>query len=176
MRKQAFLFIIIASCVYISCNSGGMSGTAKKNLEVNQAIMKAYEAGDFSKMGDYIATDAVDHAGESGDIKGLENIIAEMKRYKSMMKDTRTEIIREMADNEYVITWAKFSGTLTADGMGMKAGDKMNTSSVDVAKFKDGKATEHWTFMDSAEMMKMMSSMQPAAPAQEMKKDSVKAN
>ena len=32
-----------------------------KNKEVNTAIMKAYESGDFSKMGDYIATDAIDH-------------------------------------------------------------------------------------------------------------------
>jgi predicted ester cyclase len=172
MKKQTLWFIIISSCVYMSCNSGGISATAKKNMEVNSAIMKAYEAGDFSKMGDYIAADAVDHGGEKGDVKGLENIISEMKRYRGMMTDTKTEIVKEMADDEYVMTWAKFSGTLTADGMGMKAGDKMSTASVDVSKFKDGKAVEHWMFMDGAEMMKMMSMMPQQMPA-EIKKDSV---
>jgi hypothetical protein len=28
--------------------------------------------------------------------------------------------------------------------------------SIEVAKFKDGKAVEHWSFMDMQDMMKMM--------------------
>jgi predicted ester cyclase len=129
--------------------------------------MKAYEAGEFDKMKDYIAADAIDHAGEKGDITGLDSIVAEMKRYKAMMKDTKTEVLKEMADDEYVFVWGKFSGTMTADGMGMRAGDKMNMTSVDVAKFKDGKAVEHWMFMDAADVNKMMMSMMPpgAPPA-----------
>ncbi len=158
MRKLIFCSTILFSCVFISCNSGsgGLSATAKKNLEVNKTIMKAYEAGDFSKMGDYIAANAVDHAGENGDINGLESIIKEMQRYRDMMTDSKTEVKREMADDEYVMTWGKFSGTLKADGMGKKAGERMEMTSVDVSRFKDGKAVEHWSFADPNEMMKMM--------------------
>ena len=65
--KKLFACLLAAGTVsFFSCNSGGESATAKKNKEVNDAIMKAYEAGDFSKMGDYIAADAVDHGGETG--------------------------------------------------------------------------------------------------------------
>jgi predicted ester cyclase len=163
MQKLLFLSLAIFSFACMSCNSGGPSATAKKNLEVNTAIMKAYEAGDFSKMGDYIAADAVDHGGEKGDVKGLDNIVSEMKRYREMMKDTKMEMVKEMADDEYVMTWGKFSGTLTADGMGMKAGDKTSMTSIDVTKFKDGKAVEHWIFMDGAEVNKMMQAMMPPA-------------
>lgn len=150
----------------ISCSSdsGGMSATAKKNKEVNDAIMKAYEAGDFSKMSDYIAADAVDHGGESGDIKGLDNIVAEMKKYHDQMPDMKSETIKEMADDEYVMVWSKTSGTAKTDGMGMKAGQKMEMTAVDVAKFKDGKAVEHWIFMDPNEMMKMMMPAQGQMP------------
>jgi predicted ester cyclase len=170
MKKQNLLVALIGSLVLISCKDdgdNGLSATAKKNLEVNNAIMKAYEAGEFDKMKDYIAADAIDHAGEKGDITGLDSIVAEMKRYKAMMKDTKTEVLKEMADDEYVFVWGKFSGTMTADGMGMRAGDKMNMTSVDVAKFKDGKAVEHWMFMDAADVNKMMMSMMPpgAPPA-----------
>ncbi len=167
MRKLIFFSAILFSCVIISCNtgSGGLSATAKKNLEVNSAIMKAYEAGDFSKLGDYIAADAIDHAGENGDINGLENIIKEMQRYRDMMTDSKTEVKRELADDEYVMTWAKFSGTLKADGMGKKAGEKMEMTSVDVSKFKDGKAVEHWAFADMNEMMKMMMGNTTKMPA-----------
>lgn len=133
----------------LSCSSGGgMSATAKKNKEVNSAIMKAYETGDFSKMSEYIAADAVDHGGEKGDVKGLENIVSEMKRYKSMVTDMKSTIIREMADDEYVMTWATMSAKMN--------GTEMSMSSVDVSRFKDGKAVEHWVFMNPMDMMKMM--------------------
>lgn len=156
--KNLLVLSVIAICsIFISCNSeGGMSATAKKNLEVNSAIMKAYEAGDFSKMGDYIAADAVDHGGESGDVKGLENIISEMKKYRAMMPDMKTTTVKEMADDEYVFTWATVSGTME--------GKATTMSSVDVSKFKDGKAVEHWVFMNPAELMQMMPDHMPAAP------------
>ncbi|HEV8270974.1 MAG TPA: ester cyclase [Chitinophagaceae bacterium] len=159
MKKLFFILTIASVSSLISCNSdsGGMSATAKKNKEVNEAITKAYESGDFSKMGDYIAADAVDHASETGgDIKGLDNIVAEMKKYHDQMPDMKSETFRTMADDEYVMTWSKTSGTAKTDGMGMKAGQTMSMTSVDVAKFKDGKAVEHWIFMDPGEMMKMM--------------------
>ena len=152
--KKIFLFFLAAgSLVFLSCNNeGGMSAAAKKNKETNDAIMKAFEAGDFSKMGDYIAADAVDHGGETGDIKGLENIVNEMKRYHAMMPDMKATMSRSLADDEYVFTWATMTGTMN--------GKAVTMSSVDVSKFKDGKAVEHWVYMDPKEMMQMM----PPAP------------
>jgi predicted SnoaL-like aldol condensation-catalyzing enzyme len=157
MKNLLFLFVIAVSSICISCgNSGGMSATAKKNLEINDSIMKAYEAGDFSKMGDYIAADAVDHGGEKGDVKGLEAIVSQMKVYREQMPDMKSTMTRSLADDEYVYTWAKVSGTM--------GGKQTEMSSVDVSKFKDGKAVEHWIYMDPKEVMQMMQSM-PAPPA-----------
>jgi predicted SnoaL-like aldol condensation-catalyzing enzyme len=155
--KNIFLLLSVAVCsTFISCNSGGgMSATAKKNLEVNDDIMKAYEAGDFGKMGDYIAADAIDHGGEKGDVKGLENIVSQMKLYREQMPDMKSTMTRSLADDEYVYTWAKMSGTM--------GGKQTEMSSVDVSKFKDGKAVEHWIYMDPKEVMQMMQSM--PAPA-----------
>jgi len=140
--------IVLLTIGFLSCNSGGMSSTTKKNLEVNSAIMKAYEAGDFSKMGDYIAADAVDHGGESGDVKGLDSIVSGMKHYRAQMPDMKATVVKEIADDEYVFSWSKVAGTMN--------GQKTEMTSIDVSKFKDGKAVEHWTFMDPNEMMKMM--------------------
>ena len=151
MKNLLFLFITAVSCIFISCNNGSMSATAKKNMEVNDAITKANEAGDFTKMGDYIAVDALDHGGEHGDVKGLDSIVSEMKRYRAMMPDMKSTMTKSLADDEYVFTWSKVSGTLR--------GNSSEMSSVDVSKFKDGKAIEHWIFMDPNDMMKMMQSM-----------------
>jgi len=158
MRKLFFITALILLNVLIACNSdsGGMSATAKKNKEVNAAIMKAYEAGDYSKMGDYIAADAVDHGSYIGDVKGLDSIVAAMKIYHDQMDHTKSEVIREMADDEYVIVWSKVSGTPKTNMMGMKAGQPFTMTSVDVARFKDGKAVEHWIYMDPKDLAQMM--------------------
>jgi predicted ester cyclase len=163
MKKLILVSFAAVCSFFIACDSDQdeISAVTKKNMEVNKAIMTAYEAGDFSKMGDYIAADAVDHGSEKGDVKGLDSIVAMMKMYRNSMSDMKSEVIKELADDEYVMTWAKFSGTTTADAVGMPPNQKVEMSSVDLTKFKDGKAVEHWVFMDPNEMMKMMMSSQP---------------
>ena len=153
--KKLFTFCLLApALVLLSCGGGGgMSSKAKKNLDVNSSIMKAYMAGDFSKMGDYIAADAVDHGGEKGDIKGLDSIVAMMKVYQGQMTDMSYKVIKELADDEYVFSWTSVSGKM--------GGQQMNMASLDVSKFKDGKVTEHWVFMDPREVAQMMQGMQP---------------
>lgn len=148
--KSLWTVVTLAACsLLFSCNNnGGMSATAKKNMEVDAAITKAYQSGDFSKMGDYIAADAIDHGGEKGDVKGLDNIVAELKRYHEMMPDAQSTNIKTMADDEYVFNWSKVTGTMN--------GQKTTMTSVEVSKYKDGKAVEHWIFMDPLEMAKMM--------------------
>jgi len=158
MKKIIALTVIAVCGFYSTTMAQGMSAKAKKNWEVNTAIMKAYAAGDFSKMGNYIAADAVDHGSETGDIKGLDNIVKEMKRYHDMMPDMKYVVVKELADDEYVFSWTKITGTMNG---------KMTTmNGMDVSKFKDGKAVEHWVFMDPKDMMQMM----PPPPAPEEKK------
>jgi len=166
MKKLLFAPILLLGIFMISCsNEGGMSATAKKNLDANHAIIKTFETKDFSKLGDYIAEDGVDHAGMTGDIKGLAAMKAEFEKMSAVNENPKTEIIKELADDEYVMSWLRFTGTLKVDQAGMgKAGDKYDMKSMELSKFKDGKAVEHWSFMEVADMMKMMSSMQTPPP------------
>ena len=176
MKKLLFLTTITSLFFFTSCDNdkeAGMSEKAEKNLEAMHGITKCFDTKDFSKLGDYIAEDAVDHAGEQGDIKGLANMKAEFEKMSAGMDNGKTEVIKELADDDYVMSWMHFTGSLKTDMMGMKAGDKYDMAAIEVSKFKDGKAVEHWTFMQPADMMKMMGSAQGAMPMPEMKKDSV---
>jgi len=154
--------ILVLGCFFISCNSagtGGMSDKAKKNLDNSHAITKMFESGDFSKIGDYIAADAVDHATPKGDVKGLDSIKAMFNMYAGMMSDTKIETVKELADDDYVVAWIKQSWTAKTNDpmMGMKAGDKGTMESVEVTKHNaDGKITDHWGFISTGDMMKMM--------------------
>ena|SRR5215510_1016046 len=158
MKKLLFVFVV--SCFFFSCQpSGGMRPTAKKNLETAQAVAKMFESGDFGKVGDYIAADAVDHAGMTGDVKGLDNIRASFTQMTGMMTDMKNEIVKELADDEYTFQWMKQSSTMKVDAMGMKAGTKNSLDAIEVSKFKDGKITEHWSFLSTTDLPKMMSAM-----------------
>jgi predicted ester cyclase len=161
MKK--FLFIISAGllCCCFSCKdekSGetGGNSAAQKNLDVAHAINKAIETGDVSKLGDYIAVDGVDHSGEKGEVKGLDSIKAELAGIHNMYSDVKIETIKEVADSEYVFEWWTFSATCTKAQMGMPAGSKINNGSLNITKFKDGKATDHWQLLQNADIMKMM--------------------
>ena len=166
MKKILFMTLALPGVFFISCtnDSGGLSATAKKNMETNHAIQKAFETKDFSKMGDYIAEDGVDHAGEKGDVKGLANIKAEMEKMAAYSENDKNEIIRELADDEYVMSWCRYTGTVKMAWMGLKPGDKIDMKAIEVSKYKDGKAVEHWSFMQPNDMMKMMGTPPPPMP------------
>ena len=166
MKKVASTLVLALSCYFISCmqkTGNSISPAAQKNLDASHAVTKCFESKDFSKLGDYIADDAVDHGGQNGDIKGLDNLKAEFAKYVANVENQKTEIIKELADDDYVMSWARYTGTMTAAGMGLKAGDKYDMKMMDVSRFKDGKAVEHWVFMTPDEMMKMMPPQQQPA-------------
>lgn len=167
MKK--FLFIASAGCILLltSCSdkkeAGGMSDKAKKNIETSRAIAKMFESGDWSKIGDYIAPDGVDHATMKGDAKGLDAIKANFAEMGNMMKDFKNEVVKEIADDDYVFQWMKETSTMKVDAMGMKAGSTNTMNAIEVSKFKDGKSVEHWSFIDWNDMMKMMPPPPPPA-------------
>jgi predicted SnoaL-like aldol condensation-catalyzing enzyme len=164
MKK--FLFIIPAGfiCLLISCSSkkeggGGMSDKAKKNLEASHIVSDAFKSGDPSKIDDAVAADFVDHT-DRGDMgrDSLKAMITLMKKDSGNMKMT---LIKELADDDYVFSEMEFTGT--SDGsMGMQVGP-YDFHAMQVVKFKDGKAIEHWEYMRYAEMMKMMAPPPPPA-------------
>ncbi len=162
MKKFFFAIAAGTLCFCISsCNTNSpyenkADSTAEKNLAAANGINNAIQTGDVNNLGDYIATDGVDHAGMNGDVMGLDSIKAELAKVHNMSPDMKRETVKELADDEYVFQWLRFTGTAATSDMGMPAGTKYDMTSIEVSKFKEGKAIEHWTFMQPADMMKMM--------------------
>jgi predicted SnoaL-like aldol condensation-catalyzing enzyme len=157
--KKLFLFVCTVGCfAFFSCsnNNGGMSDKAKKNLDNARAIAKSFETKDISKLDDYIDKDVVDHAAPGGEAKGIENLKKMFQQMQSVMSDSKMETVKELADDDYVYQWMKESWTQTQEAMGMKPGS-YTFNAIEVSKFNaDSKVTEHWSFIDVNDMMKMM--------------------
>jgi predicted ester cyclase len=156
MKRLAFVTMFAAICICSFAQKSSMSSTAQKNLATARAVAKMFESGDYSKAGDYIAADAVDHAGMQGDVKGLDSIKAMFNQVSTMMGNFKNETVHELADDEYVFQWMKETSTAKTDAMGMKAGQTVTMSAIEVTRFSNGKIVEHWTFVNMADAMKMM--------------------
>lgn len=159
MKK--YLLAVVASLFLfcMSCNNKAgddkMSGQVEKNIAASHVVSDAFQTGDISKIDSVVASDFVDHT-ERGDM-GRDSLKAMITMWHGASKDAKMEIIKELADDEYVFSWMRFTGT--SDGsMGMPAGP-YDMRSIEVVRFKDGKAVEHWGFMEPREMMKWMQQM-----------------
>jgi predicted SnoaL-like aldol condensation-catalyzing enzyme len=157
--KKIFLTFTCGVFLLTSCNSGKKEDSttgkdnvmSQKNLDASHVVNKAFETGDPSGIDGVVASDFVDHT-EKGDMN-RDSLKAAVKMVHATNKDMKMDIIKELADGDYVFSMMRFRGT--SDGSMMPAGP-YDMHAVEVVKFKDGKAVEHWEYMEPGEMMKMM--------------------
>jgi len=125
----------------------------QKNMAAFNEVTDAFQTGDASKIDSVVAEDFVDHS-DRGDIKGRDSLKALITMMHNTYKDMKTDVHNTAANDDYVYGW--MTNSFTSDGaMGMPKGP-VTMSAIELVKFKDGKAVEHWSFMDMRDMAKMM--------------------
>jgi len=172
MRKLLFFILIALPFLMNSCNNAAESSTssaapgnnsmAEKNLTANRIVVNAFQTGDASKIDSAVASDFVGHT-EGADM-GRDSLKAMIVAMKKEFSDMKTDVLKEVGDDEYVFTLMRFTGTSNGN-MGMPKGP-YDFHSLEVSRFKDGMAVEHWSYMQPKEMMAMM----PPPPAADAKK------
>ena len=164
MKKYVLAISACLLLTFYSCNnemkkegtSDGMSDKARKNLDASHVISDAFGSGDPSKIDSVVADDFVDHT-DRGDVN-RDSLKAMIRMVKSTNQDMKMEVLKELADDDYVFTWMRFTGT--SNGAMMPAGP-YDMKAAQLVRFRDGKAVEHWEFMEMRDMMKMMQQMPP---------------
>lgn len=164
MKKLLITIAYCALCFFMACKDANNNGTnktsqAEKNKANSQVIYRAMETGDVSQLDSVIDKDFVDHSGERGDVKGIDSLKKMFAQMHNEIRDLNVEEIANATDGDYNIALVRMTGTTNNAMMGMPAGTKIDMKSVEVVKVKDGKATEHWGYMDPKDMMKMMGGM-----------------
>ncbi len=157
MKLVLWIVTLLLSGSVVGChnNNGGISDEAQKNLQAAKAIRESIEGNHLDKLSDFIATDCIDHAGDRGDIKGLDSIRAQLRQWNDMAEG-KTTVIKELADELYVMSWTRNSGKYKSTGYGHKPGDAFELQSLEIIRFRDGKAVEHWSMMPPADALKMI--------------------
>lgn len=145
--KKSCLTMALA-IVLFACNNDKASeenSPAQKNLAAARIIAAAFKSGDVSKIDSVVADDFTDHR-PGMDVVGRDSLKALIAFYRTHHPSATMQTISETSDSNYVFQWMLFSGIE----------EMPEAKMIEVTKFRDGKATEHWTYGDWAEASKMM--------------------
>ena len=147
MASLGFLFFLFA------CTNSAENADAEKYKQGHRDVLTGIETGDSTKFS-ILADDAVDHTGPMGaEISGAENIKRALIEMKNHVKDMKFDIKDEVVSGDYLYVWSTMSGTALDNSMGVAPGTSFKWTGVDIVRFKDGKAAEHWGYVNPADMM-----------------------
>jgi predicted ester cyclase len=160
MYKYLFslLFFLSLSVLVYSQSADQVSMDAKYKSMYND-VLNALTSGKTDVLDKYIATDFVEHdpSPTMSDKTGLARIKEDFAAYHKIFPDMKAKVHSVAVDGDYLFAYLTFTGTTSEPYMGMPAGHKMTINSVDVIRFKDDKAVEHWGFTSNEDIMNMMS-------------------
>jgi predicted ester cyclase len=163
--KNVLLFLG-AALVIMACNSNDADGTSGSDstnkqqslIDAYKKIVKAIETGDSATLASLIPDDAVDHgaSADGGDIKG-KDIVRDLTEVHNDIDNLKMDVEQVAANDDHVFALVHMTGTTKENSIwGMPPKTKVDTRSIDVIKMKNGKATDHWTYVSPAEMMAAM--------------------
>jgi steroid delta-isomerase-like uncharacterized protein len=123
--------------------------------------------GKIDLIDELCAENFMEHEELPGVKPNREGVKQFFKMYRTAFPDLNFKIEQMIAKDDKVVTYLTITGTQKAEFMGMPAsGKKINLKGIDIVRFKDGKAVEHWGVTDTMTMMHQIG----AIPDKPMKK------
>jgi predicted ester cyclase len=129
----------------------------QKIKNANDLVYRALETGDMSKLdSSYMVANIVDHGMGPKDVVGIDSVKSYLAMAHTMFSNLKFTVLNENVDSVYSTILVKMTGTATSPASGFPVGTVVDMNSIDLVKWKDGKAAEHWSFMDMKDVYKMM--------------------
>ena len=163
--KQILAVIVCISIVGLySCGNtqSGTASTEEQNKEICKKIFEAFDQNNTAVMDELVAENVVEHTPDPsmGDVQGLEGLKKVMNTYHNAFPDMKSTILNIVADGDMVVIHYTMEGTNTGSMGDMPAtGKAIDVNGVDVIKITDGKATDHWGYVQEAKMMQQLGMM-----------------
>ena len=135
------------------------------NIESYRKVIDMMNTGKMDDMGKYIDDKMVDHQMMPGQKPGLAGLKEMMMGMHTAIPDMKFTINQITADSNTIWALSTMTGTNTGSMMGMPpTGKAINVQAVDIIRLSNGKAVEHWGFMEEKKMMEQMGMMPHEGP------------
>lgn len=152
--KKVFIIIAVTAAFY-ACNKNSANDMTLKNEErmrtfTNEVINKHNPA----MIDSLVSPDYVEHVADPNYPPTREGLKENMEDFFKGYPDIKSKINFLVADSDKVMMQYTITGTNTGYMLGMPpTGKKINIDGVDIVRYKDGKAVEHWGYMEEMKMM-----------------------
>lgn len=175
--KKVLITMAIAAA-FSACT--GNKNTKNDEASKNEALMREFSDEVMNKhnvamIDSFVAPDYVEHCADPGYNPDRSGLKKSWEDFFKAYPDMREKINFMIADSNYVTVQFTMTGTNTGAVAGIPAtGKKVSVDGVDIVRYKDGKAVEHWGYMDEMKMMQQLGMMPAMGTNDSAKADSSK--
>ncbi len=127
--------------------------------QVAHRFYDAMNRGDWEEIRDAVDPDFIDHELDPtmGLPEGREGVEAWMAMLREALPDLRMDVHDLIAEGDRIVARVRITGTNTGPFMGMPpTGRKVDVQTIDILRFEDGVAKEHWGVTDNQRMMEQL--------------------
>jgi steroid delta-isomerase-like uncharacterized protein len=157
---------LIVSIVVASCNMSGNKNNAtddraaKNKAEMQKFYDEVYNKRNTAIFDSLVSPDYVEHCLAPGYTPNRDGTKKSFVDFFAAYPDLNVKTNFMVADTSYVTTEYSMTGTNTGPLMGMPATNKkFNIHGVDIVRFANGKAVEHWGYIEETKMMMQLGMM-----------------
>ena len=131
--------------------------TSDTNKLLMARVYDAINAGDLDAVDDVVAEEIVEHEEFPGVEQGREGFKKFFHTLRAGFPDLRFTVVDMVAEDEQVAALVTVTGTHRGDFLGVEpSGREIRLSAIDIVRFVDGKAIEHWGVMDAMTLMQQL--------------------
>lgn len=135
--------------------AGGMED--ENMMQMKKFYSDVVNKGNLALIDEFCAKNFVEHEGLPTEKSGLEGVKDFFKMYRTAFPDLKFEVSQMIAKDDKVVSYINITGTNKGEFMGKPAtGKRINIEGIDIVRFQDGKAVEHWGVTDTMTMMEQL--------------------
>jgi steroid delta-isomerase-like uncharacterized protein len=141
--------------------------STEENKAIAHRIYEVFNTGNLALADELIIADVVEHQAMPGQEPGLAGFKQFVTISRAAFPDIQVTVEDMIAERDKVVARVTIRGTHTGEFMGMPPTSKSFTvSAIDIIRFADGKAVEHWGNQDDLGMMQQLGVI-PSGAAEE---------
>jgi steroid delta-isomerase-like uncharacterized protein len=170
MKRRAFTLLTLAALLIgagqtLPEAAARRSSTDSLKTLVRQGYDEMFNQGNLAAVDKYVAADYVEHQTMPGQAPGLEGFKHMISMLRTAFPDLQITIDDMIVEGDKVAVRSTLRGTQKGELMGIApTGKSVTMTGIDILRFKDGKAVEHWGNEDDLGLMQQLGAI-PAPPA-----------
>lgn len=120
------------------------------NAEKNKAIIAKFdteciEQNNIAVMDEMVSDKVINHAAQPGKPNGKDSFHHFLSALHAGLSDIKVTILRQVAENDLVVTHKLISGTHSGNLFGNpETGQPVSFEAIEIIRLEDGKYAEHW--------------------------------